>query len=770
MDTLFSLAPYAILLIVLYFGWNALAPRLKLRVPSLTADDLATRFLGQKYATQKIERQAAKEMKAGNYLMAGKIYEDAGMPQAAVDAYLQGDEFMAAGFVLEAMPGKGEKAAEYFLRAGDYKKSAEVFTTIGKPGKAAPLFEERGNNLEAARLYSLAQQWDKAAALFAKSGYPLRAGEAFEKKGDFLAAAEAYEKHFLENVTFSTTYSGAPPASETRNALKAGQLFEKAGAPDRAREVYLRGSFFKEAALVSITLGEFEKAGEYFLRAEDLGAAADAFDKGGDPVRAANYRGELAFKASKPAEAAVFFQKGQDYQRAAELFEQVGMLKEAAGAYEAGDSHASAGHVYLRAGLKDRAAACFEKCGEYETAATLYEEVSNGVKAAELYERAGLTFKSGLTAAQAGQTQKAIALLQRVAAGDEHYLDATARLAELFVQVGMTGLAIERLHKVLGGKPVAADSLSLYYWLALAHEAAKDAQQALPIYKRILAEDFNFRDVAARVKGLEAGEPLPLPAPPRPAASAPAQPAPAVAQPAPAVTKPAPAKPPRFVLKDEIARGPLGVLHRGEDSADNGKLVAMRVLPAAAASLLPAVMADLKSAAGLAHPNLVRVLGALDVDGQRVVVTELVQGTSLATALKAGQRLPPAQVLGIARALAQVLVLVHGKGLAHGSIQPSNVMSAGGTLKVADLGLGRLHLALVPSTPFRAPEGQLDPAADVYSFAALLHQVALGAPPAGAVGAPLPAPLDALVPRCLSAQPAARPTAAEIAARLAAKP
>ena len=201
------------------------------------------------------------------------------MLQQAVDTYLEGQEWMAAAFTLEKVPGKADKAAEMFLKAGDYKKAAEIWSQNGKADKAAPLFEEKGNNLEAARLYALAEKWDKAAALFVKSGYPLKAAEAYEKQGDLMRAAESFEKHFLENVTFSTSYSGGAPSSETKNAHRAGALYEQAGAPEKAREIYLRGSFFKEAAAVSARIGQFAKAAEYYLRAEDLGEAADAFEK-----------------------------------------------------------------------------------------------------------------------------------------------------------------------------------------------------------------------------------------------------------------------------------------------------------------------------------------------------------------------------------------------------------------------------------------------------------------------------------------------------------
>jgi tetratricopeptide (TPR) repeat protein len=766
MDIVFNspIVPWLIGLAVLYFAWNALAPRLSIRVPNLTVDGLRARMLGDQYAADKVDKGVAREKKAGNFLAAGRLYEDAGKIQEAVDAYLEGDEFMAAAFALEKLPGKADRSAEMFLKAGDYKKAAEIWARSGKAEKAAPLFEERGNNLEAARLYGQAERWDKAAALFVKSGYPLRAAEAYEKQGDYVRAAESYEKHFMENVTFSTSYAGGAPSSETRNAQKAGQLYEKAGVLEKAREIYLRGSFFKDAAAVSARLGHFGRAAEYFLRAEDLASAADAYEKGGDPVKAANYRGEVAFKAGQLAEAAEAFRKGQDYQRSAELFEQIGMLEKAGGAYEDANSFSAAGAVYTRAGLRDRAAACYEKAGEYETAAGFYEQVGDGTKAAELYEKAGHTFKSGVTAAAAGNAKRAIALLQRVPPGDDNYLEATERLAELFVATGNNALAIERLQRVLEGKPVSDQNLALYYWLAMAQEAAPTRAEAIRIYKRILSENFEFKDVVARIAALEAGRPLPPPELPRPAPAPPAPPRPAPAA-APAASAPAA---PRFVLTEEAGRGPLGTVHKGQDAVGKAT-VAIRVLPASAPRL-PGLVGDLKAAAAVNHPALVRVVALSEVNGERALVTEFVNGPTLAAALKSGQKLTLGQVQTIAKSLAEGLAALHARGLAHGSIQPSNLMFAARALKIADVGLGRLHMALVPASPYRAPEGRIDAAADVYAAGAVLHHLLAGAPPPpGGPAASLPPPFDTLVPRCLDARPEARPKAAEIAAMFVTK-
>jgi tetratricopeptide (TPR) repeat protein len=746
--------PWVIGLVALYFAWNALAPRINLRVPSLSAEGLKARVLGDQYAADKLEKAAAREKKAGNFLAAGRAYEEQGKLQAAVDTYLEGEEFMAAAFALEKMPGKADRSAEMFLKAGDYKKAAEVWAANGKADKAAPLFEERGNNLEAARLYAQAGRWEKAAALFVKSGYPLRAAEAYEKQGEFARAAESYERHFMENVTLSTSYSGGAPPSETRNAMKAGQLYEKAGLFDKAREIYLRGSFFKEAAGVEARLGHFGRAAEYYLRAEDLTAAADAFEKGGDAVKGANYRGEVAFRAGRIAEAAAAFRKGQDYQRSAELFEQIGMLREAGGAYEEANSFAAAGGVYTRAGLKAQAAACYEKAGDYETAAGFFEQIGNGAKAAELYEKAGHTFKSGITAAAAGHAKKAIGLLQRVPPSDENYLEATERLAELFVATGNNALAIERLQRVLEGKPVAADNLGLHYWLALANETGPGAADAVRIYKRILSENYDFKDVVARLEALQAGRPLPRPEPPK---AAPPPPAPAPAPGPPAA---------RFTVQEEVGRGPLGVVHKGTDTSA-GTPVAIRVLPPSA--LPEGQVADLKAALAVAHPTLLRVLALIDVNGQKAVVTEFAQGPSLDGVLKARQKLNAGQVQAIGIALAHALAALHAKGLVHGSIQPTNLMLVARALKVADVGLGRLHRALVPASPYRAPEGRFDAAGDVYAMGAVVHHLLAGAPPRAGASAALPAPFDTLIPRCLDGRPEARPKAAEVIALLAPK-
>jgi len=742
--------PWVVGLGALLLGYRFLADRLRLRIPGVpSSKDLLSRILGPRFAEKKLEREIARLKKQDNHLAAGKLLEDSGRLAEAAEAYVEGREYWAAASTLEKL-GRAERAAELYLQAGDHKKGAALFTSAGKPARAAALFLEKGNNLEAARLFGLSGQWTTAAELYEKSGYPLRAAEAWEKDGKPLKAAEAYEKHFMENVSFSTTYSSTAPTAENKTALQAGRLFEKAGQLDRAVTAYSKGGYHQQAAEALLRLGQPGKAAELFLRAEDHERAAVAFEQAGDIVRAATLRGEKAFKADRPAEAAAWFVKGGDYLRAAELYESVGMMAEAAGAYEAGESWAAAGSVYIRAGLESRAAAAYEKAGELETAATLYEQLGEVARAADLYGRAGLSFKSGAVSARAGEREKAIALLQRVVPGDENHRAATELLARLFIETSRPALALERVRKAIAGEPISAANLDLYYWMALAHEAAGARAEALAQLKQIQAEDLQFRDVNERAARLSvavpatAAPPAPAPAPTAPVASAPA-----------AVPVAAPvARAPRFVPKEEIARGPLGAVWRGEDTAD-GRGVAMRMIPAALvapAGLLPALTADLKVASQVSHPNLVKVIAFMEWKGERCLVTEHVAGRNFAEAIASGRRLGFQQVHALGRIVAQVLGVVHGKGLVHGSVRPSNVMVAAGVIKLADLGLGRLAQSVNAPPSYHAPEGGLGAAEDLYALSAVMYHLLTGTHPLSqpqGVGLPLPSQLSPGVPEAM---------------------
>jgi serine/threonine protein kinase len=155
------------------------------------------------------------------------------------------------------------------------------------------------------------------------------------------------------------------------------------------------------------------------------------------------------------------------------------------------------------------------------------------------------------------------------------------------------------------------------------------------------------------------------------------------------------------------------------------------------------------------------------------VVTELVEGNDCQTPLEAGRRMSLEQVVALGKVLAGALGAVHGKGLVHGAVQPSNIVFSGGAFKLTDLGLGRLARERAP-TPYR-PAGSVGSDADIRAVVAVLYHLYTGRPaggdpvqPPGQLRSGTPEGFDRLVARGLSARRAERfSSAEELAAGLA---
>jgi serine/threonine protein kinase len=301
---------------------------------------------------------------------------------------------------------------------------------------------------------------------------------------------------------------------------------------------------------------------------------------------------------------------------------------------------------------------------------------------------------------------------------------------------------------------VSAANLDLHYWLAVANEASGKVSEAMALYKKIQSEDLQFRDVERRVARLATGGLGATLSPPVVATPGSGAGAASAAAPAPVAAEAPAKKAPRLAPREEIGRGRLGTVFRAEDTVD-GRSVALRVLPPEVLTgdgVLQALVADLKAAAQLSHPNLVKVLGLVDLNGQRCIVTELVVGKNLGEPLQSGRRMAFPQVHGLGRVLAQTLSFIHAKGMVHGSLQPSNIMVASGVLKIADFGLARI--ASAPSAPenYRAPENVQGIQDDVYAMAAVLYHLLTGSHPkqqAQGVGLPLPSKLAPGVPEAM---------------------
>jgi tetratricopeptide (TPR) repeat protein len=376
-----------------------------------------------------------------------------------------------------------EELLKRLLQTRDYAGAARLCESQGDLAKAAGYHLESENAARAHELYLGLKDYRRAA-------------ELSEKAGDDLKAAELYEAAFQREDRETRAASGGD------SALRSGRLFEKAGDLERAAAVYLKASLFAPAAAIFEARQEFLKAAETHLKAGDAERAAACFEKGGDPIkgyatlsRFSYDRGQIreaagyAEKAGDLMQAATMFQEVGEFSRAGELFFQSGFFAEAAENFTLVNDPARAGEAHERAGNYLLAAKAFETVGiDRERLATLYEK-------GEDYYPAGRLF------VKLGQLDRALNALQQVDPGSPNYTNASLLVGMIFLKRDLVDLAREKFLKIIDNQPVGKANLEPYYFLALCHEKTGEAEQAKSIFSKILAEDYNFRDVRKRMGG-----------------------------------------------------------------------------------------------------------------------------------------------------------------------------------------------------------------------------------------------------------------------------
>ena len=154
------------------------------------------------------------------------------------------------------------------------------------------------------------------------------------------------------------------------------------------------------------------------------------------------------------------------------------------------------------------------------------------------------------------------------------------------------------------------------------------------------------------------------------------------------------------------------------------------------------------------------------------VVRELADGRPLAGLLR-GAPLPLDETLRVVATAGDALAVAHRAGLAHGRIQPGNIIVGPDRVRITDFGLGSLCAGPAGGMGrYQAPElaagGAGTPAADVYAVGMLFAACLTGAEPSAdaavrAAGRAIPASLSGLWAACLAASPRDRPGAAHVA-------
>jgi serine/threonine protein kinase len=135
--------------------------------------------------------------------------------------------------------------------------------------------------------------------------------------------------------------------------------------------------------------------------------------------------------------------------------------------------------------------------------------------------------------------------------------------------------------------------------------------------------------------------------------------------------------------------------------------------------------------ARLAHPHLVRAYEARDA-ARPIVVLETLRGATLA-ALIDRRRLSAVEAAHLGLQVGSALRFLHGAGLVHLDVKPSNVIADAGAAKLIDLSIARRPGHVKPGlgtwcylAPEQARGGEVGPAADVWGLGLLLHEALTG--------------------------------------------
>jgi len=146
-----------------------------------------------------------------------------------------------------------------------------------------------------------------------------------------------------------------------------------------------------------------------------------------------------------------------------------------------------------------------------------------------------------------------------------------------------------------------------------------------------------------------------------------------------------------YKIVEKLGAGGMGEVYRAEDTT-LGREVAIKVLPEAFTSdpeRLTRFEREAKLLATLNHPHIAQIHSLEEVDGQKLLVMELVGGQTLAEHIANGP-IPLEDSLPTALQIAEALEAAHERGIVHRDLKPANIkLTPEGEVKVLDFGLAK---------------------------------------------------------------------------------